>query len=140
MTRLPETLIFKSYKKYPDFSLQEAVAWSEGQINQWGIDFKEVEEFNKEVETYNDMIEKNWRGVFTGRIKNSKGSLLGWYKEFLSAIGKPHREYFTPLGDRSIQIGDKLYRGCYLLQKSDLQLIELIAAIKQKQADVSQEI
>lgn len=41
---------------------------------------------------HNLVIEQNWINLinsYGGRIKNGKGSRLGWFKEFVKAMGKP---------------------------------------------------
>ncbi len=41
---------------------------------------------------HNLTVEQNWINLinsYGGKIKNVKGSRLGWFKEFVKAMGKP---------------------------------------------------
>lgn len=134
MYSLPEELTFQPYKTFPPLPLKVVIdSWTEEQISQWESSYNEIKGFNVGIENYNGLVERRWREVFKNKkIKSSKGSLLGWYKEFLNAIGKPSIIYPPRISDIGVMINNKMYRGYELLNISPTTLHEVVTAFRKK--------
>ena len=136
MITLPEELTFKTYKKFLTFNLSEVVDnWSDQQIEEWDALYKDTIKYNDDITRYNSTIEKNWIEIFNSnnaKIKNAKGSRLGWYKEFVNAIGKPNYMYIPSITTQSIKIGEKYYSSNDLVNISPTTLKEVVNVVRIK--------
>ena len=90
---LPQELLFQNYTPIPRINLQTVVDnWPEDQVVTWENQVKETIEHNRTVYLHNQEIIDRWLSIFKATGHNpigSRGGVASWYKEALTALGKP---------------------------------------------------